>query len=59
MVAPIATVDGASGSYDWTIPANLPPASDYSLALGSAPDIAYSGEFTITSPGQQAAQAPS
>ncbi|WP_371549969.1 TetR family transcriptional regulator [Streptomyces sp. NBC_00554] len=58
-VGQIATVDGASGSYDWAIPANLPPASDYSLALGNAPDTAYSGEFTITSPGQQAAQAPS
>ncbi|WP_329548033.1 GPI anchored serine-threonine rich family protein [Streptomyces sp. NBC_01356] len=48
-----------ANSYDWAIPANLPPASDYSLALGNAPDTAYSGEFAITSPGRQAAQAPS
>ncbi|MFF4098554.1 GPI anchored serine-threonine rich family protein [Streptomyces sp. NPDC001903] len=47
-VAQIATVDGASGTYEWTVPADLPTDNTYAIALGTPPDIGYSGQFTIT-----------
>ena len=43
-------IDTAAGSFTWTIPASVPPASDYFLQLAntSAAETAYSGTFTIT-----------
>ncbi|QTI43833.1 hypothetical protein JYK04_01596 [Streptomyces nojiriensis] len=53
-VARIATVDGASGTYEWTVPADLPTDDTYAIALGTPPDIGYSGQFTITRDGNGA-----
>ncbi|MFI1060277.1 GPI anchored serine-threonine rich family protein [Streptomyces spororaveus] len=39
-VAQIAAVDGASGTYAWTVPADLPTDNTYAIALGT--------QFTIT-----------
>lgn len=50
-VLEIARVDGAAGHYVWAVPADLPPGNDYAIALGNAPDIGYSGQFTISSAG--------
>ncbi|GAA3283510.1 GPI anchored serine-threonine rich family protein [Streptomyces lavendulae] len=47
-VAQIATVDGASGTYEWTVPADLPTDNTYAIALGTPPDVGYTGQFTIT-----------
>ena len=52
-------VDTAAGSFTWTIPASVPSASDYFLQLGSAPDIAYSGTFTVTTATGSASGGPS
>ena len=43
-------IDAAAGSFTWTIPANVPSASDYFLQLANVPagETAYSGTFTIT-----------
>ncbi|KAL1920146.1 uncharacterized protein VTP21DRAFT_1292 [Calcarisporiella thermophila] len=49
------SADGASGSYAWNIPANLPEGSQYSIALGNPPDINYSNVFTIKAAGAGAA----
>ncbi|WP_372499802.1 hypothetical protein [Streptomyces spororaveus] len=39
-VAQLAAVDGASGTYAWTVPADLPTDNTYAIALGT--------QFTIT-----------
>lgn len=48
-VMTLAMVDGAANRYSWAIPAGLPADSTYAIALGTNPDIGYSGQFTITS----------
>ncbi|KAJ2960238.1 hypothetical protein NQZ79_g4354 [Umbelopsis isabellina] len=48
-VAQVATnVNTADGKLTWTVPANTPAGSDYAFELGSSPNIAYSGFFSIT-----------
>ncbi|KAI9305108.1 hypothetical protein BJ944DRAFT_265774 [Cunninghamella echinulata] len=39
-------VDANSGSYSWSIPADITPGR-YALQLGTSPSISYSGFFTI------------
>ncbi|GAB5589946.1 hypothetical protein Unana1_04846 [Umbelopsis nana] len=42
-----SNVQTSDGKYTWTIPANTPPGTDYAFELGTSPNIAYSGFFTI------------
>ncbi|KAL1916353.1 uncharacterized protein VTP21DRAFT_5970 [Calcarisporiella thermophila] len=44
-------VDGASGSYTWTVPPNLPEGNSYAVVLGNPPEVAYSTQFTIKGAG--------
>ncbi|KAI9352377.1 Ser-Thr-rich glycosyl-phosphatidyl-inositol-anchored membrane family-domain-containing protein [Pilaira anomala] len=47
-VQTIATnVPTSAGQYSWTIPSDLPAGNDYAFALGTSPDISYTGQFTI------------
>lgn len=48
-VMTLAMVDGAANRYSWAIPTDLPADSTYAIALGTSPDIGYSGRFTLTS----------
>ncbi|KAI8328716.1 Ser-Thr-rich glycosyl-phosphatidyl-inositol-anchored membrane family-domain-containing protein [Chlamydoabsidia padenii] len=41
-------VKASSGSYSWDIPADTPPGSDYAFEFGTSPDMAYTGQFSIT-----------
>ncbi|CAO3625167.1 unnamed protein product [Cunninghamella blakesleeana] len=40
-------VNAKDGQYKWTIPANIPAGDDYAFVLGSSPNLAYTGQFTI------------
>jgi hypothetical protein len=42
-----SNISTSSGSYTWIIPKNIAPGTNYALSLGSSPNIAYSGFFTI------------
>ncbi|GAA5804887.1 Ser-Thr-rich glycosyl-phosphatidyl-inositol-anchored membrane family-domain-containing protein [Helicostylum pulchrum] len=42
-----SNVATSTGSFSWTIPADLPAGTDYAFALGTSPDVAYTGQFTI------------
>ncbi|CAO3577676.1 unnamed protein product [Absidia cylindrospora] len=44
-------VDAKSGSYTWDIPSNLTAGKDYALVLGTSPNLAYTGQFTINAAG--------
>lgn len=50
-IQPISTVASnvatSAGSFSWTIPADTPAGTDYAFALGTSPDVAYTGQFTI------------
>ncbi|KAI8096195.1 uncharacterized protein BX664DRAFT_323353 [Halteromyces radiatus] len=48
-IAVIATNVNAkgNGSFDWTIPSNYTTGSDYAFILGTSPNVAYTGQFTI------------
>ncbi|KAG2233934.1 Ser-Thr-rich glycosyl-phosphatidyl-inositol-anchored membrane family-domain-containing protein [Thamnidium elegans] len=50
-IQPVSTIASniatSTGSYSWTIPADLPAGSDYAFALGTSPDVSYTGQFTI------------
>lgn len=50
-IQPVSTIASnvatSAGSYSWTIPADLPAGNDYAFALGTSPDVAYTGQFTI------------
>lgn len=47
-VGQVATnVQTSDGKYTWTIPADTPAGTDYAFELGTSPNIAYSGFFTI------------
>ncbi|GAA5816244.1 hypothetical protein MFLAVUS_009770 [Mucor flavus] len=44
----IATnVDTAGGKYVWKIPVEIDNADDYAFELGTSPDLAFAGPFTI------------
>jgi hypothetical protein len=48
-VTTIATnVPAASGSYTWNIPADTPAGSDYAFEFGTSPQLAFTGQFSIT-----------
>ncbi|CAO3673422.1 unnamed protein product [Rhizopus stolonifer] len=48
-VMTIATnVDAKDLRYTWKIPDDLPDGTDYAFELGTSPDIAFTGQFTIT-----------
>ncbi|ORZ25422.1 hypothetical protein BCR42DRAFT_7488 [Absidia repens] len=52
-------VDAKSGSYSWDIPSNLTTGNDYALVLGTSPNLAYTGQFTIKgAEGGSASSAP-
>ncbi|OZJ06749.1 hypothetical protein BZG36_00426 [Bifiguratus adelaidae] len=36
-------------SYNWDIPTDLPPASNYALEFGTSPNLAFAGPFTVES----------
>ncbi|KAI9283568.1 Ser-Thr-rich glycosyl-phosphatidyl-inositol-anchored membrane family-domain-containing protein [Umbelopsis sp. AD052] len=42
-----SNVQTSDGKYTWTIPADTPAGTDYAFELGTSPNIAYSGFFTI------------
>lgn len=42
-----SNISTSSGSYIWIIPKNIASGTNYALSLGSSPNIAYSGFFTI------------
>jgi Ser-Thr-rich glycosyl-phosphatidyl-inositol-anchored membrane family len=46
----VPDIDTAAGSFTWTVPANVPPASDYFLQFANVPagEYNYSGTFSIT-----------
>ncbi|ORX96535.1 hypothetical protein K493DRAFT_370912 [Basidiobolus meristosporus CBS 931.73] len=43
----VSQVDSSAGQYSWNIPANQAPAKDYSIRIGTPPDVAYSPYFEI------------
>ncbi|MFJ7208932.1 GPI anchored serine-threonine rich family protein [Streptomyces sp. NPDC098789] len=57
-VLQIAVVEGSSGTYDWTPPADLPTDDTYAIALGRPPEVGYTGRFTITHQGEDAPAPP-
>ncbi|EIE89616.1 hypothetical protein G6F46_000748 [Rhizopus delemar] len=40
-------VDASAGSYTWNIPADITPANNYALELGTSPNVSYTALFTI------------
>ena len=40
-------IDLAAGSFDWSVPKNIPSARDYFIEIGVPGDLDYSGKFTI------------
>ncbi|CAO3593579.1 unnamed protein product [Absidia cylindrospora] len=51
-VTTIATnVPASSGSYTWNIPADIPAGSDYAFEFGTSPNLAFTGQFSITGGG--------
>ncbi|ORX93005.1 hypothetical protein K493DRAFT_338526 [Basidiobolus meristosporus CBS 931.73] len=45
----VKDVDSSLGQYEWEIPATLEPAQDYSIRMGTNPDVSYSAYFEIQS----------
>ncbi|KAK9767997.1 hypothetical protein K7432_001727 [Basidiobolus ranarum] len=43
----VSQVDSSAGQFSWNIPANQAPAKDYSIRIGTPPDVAYSPYFEI------------
>ncbi|ORX93004.1 hypothetical protein K493DRAFT_316253 [Basidiobolus meristosporus CBS 931.73] len=45
----VKDVDSSLGQYEWEIPATQEPAKDYSIRMGTNPDVSYSAYFEIQS----------
>ncbi|ORZ16234.1 Ser-Thr-rich glycosyl-phosphatidyl-inositol-anchored membrane family-domain-containing protein [Absidia repens] len=43
-----SNVKADSGSYTWNIPADTPAGSDYAFEFGTSPNLAFTGQFSIT-----------
>ncbi|SAM03347.1 hypothetical protein [Absidia glauca] len=47
VIATNVNAKGTNATYVWDIPANTTAGNDYAFILGTSPNVAYTGQFTI------------